>query len=168
MDFKLNRDDQIIELKADRDGNKLTLTRDGSSRVYDIVESHDGEYLLRDGERLFRVTGIKNGERIYVLTDSQSYVFTLPSRKDGDSSGADAGDHGSKSHITAPMPGKVVKVLVSVGDIVEPKQKLVIVEAMKMENPLVAPFKAEVKAVNCSAGELVDTEKVLIDLVPLS
>ena len=65
------------------------------------------------------------------------------------------------------MPGKIVKVLVQPGDKVEPKQKLVIVEAMKMENPLVAPFSAEILKVNCSSGQLVDTETVLVELAPL-
>lgn len=50
---------------------------------------------------------------------------------------------------------------------VVPKQRLVIVEAMKMENPLVAPFKAEVSSVGCAAGELVDVDKVLIELKKL-
>jgi biotin carboxyl carrier protein len=50
------------------------------------------------------------------------------------------------------------------GDQVEPKQRLVIVEAMKMENPVVAPFKAEVVKINCSEGQPVDADTLLIEL----
>jgi biotin carboxyl carrier protein len=64
--------------------------------------------------------------------------------------------------VTAPMPGRVVRVLVAAGDEVAAGQGLVVVEAMKMENELRAPKTGKVKDVNFSAGTPVDAGKVLV------
>ncbi len=167
MELKLIRNEATVEIRAERDGEKLQVICDGKNHRYEVTCAGEHEYLLRDAHKVMRVTAIKARNKVYVLTDNESFVFDLPAAKDADSFGSDQGEHGDKSKISAPMPGKVVKVLVKSGDKVEPKQKLIIVEAMKMENPLVAPFAAEVRAINCSEGELVDSEKVLIELAKL-
>ena len=76
-----------------------------------------------------------------------------------------AGDHGAeKDKIYAPMPGKVVKIMVAEGDRVDDKQPMVIVEAMKMENQVNAKAKGTVKAINFAEGDQVDTESPIIEL----
>lgn len=167
MELRLFKDSEPVEIRVEREGDKLLLQHDGINHRYEVTPVGENEYLLRNANKVTRVTAIKTRNKVYVLTDNEEHVFDLPTSKDGDSFGAEAGDHGDKSKIAAPMPGKIVKVLVKAGDTVEPKQKLVIVEAMKMENPLVAPFKAEVKSVNCTEGELVDSERILIELKQL-
>ncbi|MBI5267357.1 MAG: acetyl-CoA carboxylase biotin carboxyl carrier protein subunit [candidate division Zixibacteria bacterium] len=62
------------------------------------------------------------------------------------------------------MPGRVVKVLVSVCDEVKERQQLIIVEAMKMENPVSAPAAGKVKAIHFAQGDQVDTESPLVEL----
>ncbi len=165
MNLRLLRNEIPIDLTAERDGDKLLVTHDGANHRYEVTALGSNEYIIRNAHSLVRVTAIKTKNKIYVLTDNESHVFDLPGSKDADTFGGDHGDHGDKSKISAPMPGKVVKVLVKAGDKVEPKQKLLVVEAMKMENPLVAPFKGEVKSVNCAEGELVDSEKTLVELI---
>ncbi|MFN2468485.1 MAG: biotin/lipoyl-containing protein, partial [Gaiellaceae bacterium] len=68
------------------------------------------------------------------------------------------------STVTAPMPGTVISVLVTEGDTVEPRQALLVLEAMKMETPLVSPYAATVRRVHVSEGERVAGGAVLIDL----
>jgi pyruvate carboxylase len=62
------------------------------------------------------------------------------------------------------MPGVVIKVLASEGDRVEPRQPLVVLEAMKMETPLVSPYEAVVRRVHVAEGERVDGGALLIEL----
>lgn len=79
-------------------------------------------------------------------------------------------DHGlsldgeAQGSLFAPMPGKVIKVNVSEGMEVIRGMVLVVVEAMKMENNVVAGFKAIVDQVNVKEGEMVDTKTQLIHL----
>jgi biotin carboxyl carrier protein len=66
--------------------------------------------------------------------------------------------------ILAPMPGRIVRVLVAPGDEVAARQGLVVVEAMKMENELRAPRAARVKEVHASEGTSVEAGRVLVVL----
>ncbi len=66
--------------------------------------------------------------------------------------------------LTAPMPAKVLKVLVTPGAHVHKGDTLVILEAMKMELPLRAAGEATVKAVHCIEGALVQSDSVLVEL----
>jgi pyruvate carboxylase subunit B len=67
-------------------------------------------------------------------------------------------------HITAPMPGKIVKLLVKPGDRVEARQGLVVVEAMKMENELRARGSGTVAAVKATEGTTVEAGAILVIL----
>ena len=66
--------------------------------------------------------------------------------------------------VAAPMPGMVLSVAVTVGDEVAPQQRLVVLEAMKMEMPVTAPFAATVVAVHVAAGDQVGAGAVLVEL----
>ena len=79
--------------------------------------------------------------------------------------GKSSGGAGSGS-LAAPMPGRVVKVLVSEGESVERGAALVIVEAMKMENELHAPISGAVTKIGVSEGETVDAGQILCEVVP--
>jgi biotin carboxyl carrier protein len=168
MDYQFLLDGKLLAVKAERTGDSLTLTLPEGNHTFMVAELGKCEYLLRQNGMQNKVVALKVSNKIYSVTDCCTVVLELPADKDGDTFGSDHGEHGDKSRVVAPMPGKVVKVLVEVGQNVEPKQKLLIVEAMKMENPLIAPFKAEVVKINCATGELVDSDKVLIELRQLT
>ncbi len=68
------------------------------------------------------------------------------------------------SEINAPMGGKVIDVKVKVGDTVNEDDEVVIIEAMKMELPVVATSSGKVKEVRCNKGDAVEAEAVLIVL----
>jgi acetyl-CoA/propionyl-CoA carboxylase biotin carboxyl carrier protein len=74
------------------------------------------------------------------------------------------GPGAEKSALTAPMPGTVIKVLAAPGDRVEPRQTLLLLEAMKMETPVVSPYEAVVKAVHVTEGDRVSGNQLLIEL----
>src|SRR5919109_980167 len=71
---------------------------------------------------------------------------------------------GEQSALTAPMPGTVIKVLAAPGDRVGPRQTLLVLEAMKMETPLVSPYEAVVRAVHVAEGDQVTGGAVLVEL----
>jgi acetyl-CoA/propionyl-CoA carboxylase biotin carboxyl carrier protein len=78
-----------------------------------------------------------------------------------------AREHGAaaeQSVVTAPMPGTVIKVNVAPGDDVAARQPLVVLEAMKMETPLVSPYEARVRAVHVAEGDRVVGGAPLVEL----
>jgi biotin carboxyl carrier protein len=76
--------------------------------------------------------------------------------------GASAAGASASKDVVAPMPGRIVKVLVKAGDEVAVGQGLVVVEAMKMENELRARRKGTVAAVRVSEGMSVEAGTVLV------
>ena len=74
------------------------------------------------------------------------------------------GSGGEQSTLTAPMPGTVIKVLASAGDKVEHRQTLLVLEAMKMETPVVSPYDAIVRAVHVAEGDRVAGGALLVEL----
>ncbi|HEY3542306.1 MAG TPA: biotin/lipoyl-containing protein, partial [Gaiellaceae bacterium] len=74
------------------------------------------------------------------------------------------GEATEQSTITAPMPGTVIKVLTEKGARVSARQPLVVLEAMKMETPLVSPYDATVRAVHVVEGDRVAGGAVLVEL----
>ncbi len=68
------------------------------------------------------------------------------------------------SEITAPMGGKLIDVKVKVGDTVNENDEVVILEAMKMELPVVAISSGTVKEVKCNKGDAVEADAVLVVL----
>jgi biotin carboxyl carrier protein len=72
-----------------------------------------------------------------------------------------AGGAGAQ-RVTAPMPGRVLRVLVKVGDVVAHRQGLVVVEAMKMENELTAPKAGTVTEVVIAEGASVEAGRLLV------
>src|SRR5437764_10146322 len=90
-----------------------------------------------------------------------------PSRPtpDVDAAAGGAGSGGrEQSQVVAPMPGTVIRVLVEPGDTVAARQPLVVLEAMKMETPLVSPYEATVRAVHVGEGDRVAGGAVLVEL----
>ncbi|MBQ7288371.1 MAG: biotin/lipoyl-binding protein [Clostridia bacterium] len=71
---------------------------------------------------------------------------------------------GEGEAITAPMPGNILKVLVSAGTAVKKGDVLLILEAMKMENEICAPADGVVTAVMVTTGETVDSGKAMLTL----
>jgi biotin carboxyl carrier protein len=83
---------------------------------------------------------------------------------DVSAAGHDHGPGAEASALTAPMPGTVIKVLAEPGARVQPRELLVVLEAMKMETPLVSPYEAVVKAVHVGEGDLVAGGQLLVEL----
>jgi len=75
---------------------------------------------------------------------------------------ADDGGRAGAQPVVAPMPGRVVRVLVNPGDAVQAKQGVVVVEAMKMENELRSPKAGTVREVSVTPGTSVEAGRVLV------
>jgi 3-methylcrotonyl-CoA carboxylase alpha subunit len=98
-------------------------------------------------------------DRVLVAVAGRTFSFEIAGAE------ARAGEaRGRSGVVVAPMPGKVVTVLVAPGDTVEAGQPLVVLEAMKMETTLTAEVGGAVSAVLVVAGATVDAGAVLVEI----
>ncbi|MGB8657638.1 MAG: biotin/lipoyl-containing protein [Candidatus Zixiibacteriota bacterium] len=150
------------------------------------IESRDGRYRVNLGGREHGVESTRisencvsllvNGKAITVFVaeaDGKTYLsirgeqFCIQEAR-AESTRAFEADSTSLKEVPtvcSPMPGKVVKISVKPGDLVEKGQGLVIVEAMKMENEIKSPMKGRVEKVNYKPGDLVDASQPIIEIV---
>ncbi|WP_118856826.1 acetyl/propionyl/methylcrotonyl-CoA carboxylase subunit alpha [Sphingomonas mesophila] len=114
---------------------------------------------LDDDLPLAVASGFRDDERVVVFYEGQAYEFQRAARG---SVGTAAGD----GAILAPMPGKVTSVEVAPGDSVTKGQRLLTLEAMKMEHGLTAPFDGTVAELSATAGAQVAVDSLLARIVP--
>jgi biotin carboxyl carrier protein len=121
--------------------NAVSVILNGAAFEFYIAPAPGGAYALQTGSREFHAE----------VRDPRSW----PGRKQG---GLDAE---GRQEIVAPMPGKVIRLLVEAGDQVETGQGLVVVEAMKMQNEIRSPKKGRIERIQAKEGQLVNAGDVL-------
>ena len=121
------------------------------------VDAERITFTLAEVQRSARV--LRAGMHRVVLLAGERYEFDAIDRY-----APPEADEGHGGHLTAPMPGSVVSVLVNVGDAVTKGQPLIIMEAMKMEHTIVAPLAGVVEAIYFAAKEQVKEGAELVAL----
>ncbi len=125
-------------------------------------------HVLRLGNRVYRVVAEKKQGRGRYTLWVDGYRFEVEAldertRAIRDLSAANAAPVGP-APVVAPMPGLIVRVNVSAGDVVEAGQGVIVMEAMKMENELRATSRGTVKSVEVSPGTAVEKGALLVAL----
>jgi biotin carboxyl carrier protein len=158
-------DDQEHHLELVRDGKSLSVDIDGRVYSLEVHENEDGQCLLLDHSRVYdcRVNpvGLKEPDTFAVALGSGNFQVTLINPKKLRSSQAADHHHSGSAEIKAPMPGKIVRVLVEEGTEVEKGSGIIIVEAMKMQNEMKSPRAGVVKSVNVKPGDTVNAGDTL-------
>jgi 3-methylcrotonyl-CoA carboxylase alpha subunit len=116
----------------------------------------DGLLIEADGKRHY-VTFVRDGDTFLLDIAGETYGLT---REQPTSGGANISTTASPD-IVAPMPGKVIQVIVQAGDHVTSGDTLMVLEAMKMETRLLAEAAGIVEAVHVKGGDLVNGGQVL-------
>jgi 3-methylcrotonyl-CoA carboxylase alpha subunit len=109
----------------------------------------DGRLLVRLDGRAFKARAVRDGRDWHIFIDGTQRRLTLHEELEGLDIDAGGGS------LAAPMPGKVIAVMVKRGDKVQKGAPLLILEAMKMEHTVFAPGDGEVKEIHYAAGEQV-------------
>lgn len=162
MKFRTANGTQTFDLEIlSRNGASLHLRIDGEEFTEEIEPVATGGALVRSRGRSLRVHAARRRNSILVTVGPALFEL-IPVEGRGA-----RGAHGlATPEVTAPMPGKVLKVIVAQGDTVAAGQPLLVIEAMKMETTLYAESDAIVKKVHAAPGAMVDHGAVLLELSP--
>jgi len=161
---------RVLQVGTAPDENGIAATVDGSAhRVRVLARSGSAvvtgasveELALEVDGRPHRALVARLRDRVLVALAGRVYAFET-----GEAA-TTSGDRGGRSGtVVAPMPGKVVAVMVTLGDTVEAGQPVIVLEAMKMETTLVAEVPGRVTALGALAGTTVDAGAVLVTIAP--
>jgi biotin carboxyl carrier protein len=143
-------------------GKPLLIDLDEFSARASIVEPEPGVYsVIVDGKSYAaRVTGGGKSKTTVAIGSREFEVEIVDPREPRVKSGALAGE--GRQTLAAPMPGKIIRVLVVVGDAVAAGQGLVVMEAMKMQNEMKAVRPGTVVSLNVVEGGTVAAGDVLV------
>jgi biotin carboxyl carrier protein len=150
------------ELKIRQDGQRLFALIE--NRQYELtVASIPGGLLLTDGYETYECL-VSNGENrnlfeVHLRGVAYEVLITDPKRLRS-LAAAGGNDHGA-AKVMAPMPGKVVRVMVEVGQRIDAGMGVVVVEAMKMQNEMKSPKSGVVVSLNAKQGSTVNAGDVL-------
>ncbi|MGO9452007.1 MAG: acetyl-CoA carboxylase biotin carboxyl carrier protein subunit [Candidatus Binataceae bacterium] len=162
MKLRQSADNREFDVEiAARDGAALSARIDGREVSARFEPIAGGGGIITIADRRFRIASARRKDAILVAVGPRTFEFSRVEE------GARRGAHGfAAAEITAPMPGKVLRVMVKEGDVVQPGQPLVVLEAMKMETTLAAESAAIVKRVPVNEGQMVDHGALLVELAP--
>lgn len=160
MIFDASFEGRTIRLEiVERDGRYIA-SLDGRTHTVDYVETgRDFVSLLVDGTSL-EVGLSPKGRGYAVVLDDDAFEVVFEDAVRGRAPAVKPAT--GSGRIMAPMPGRIVRVLVSKGDEVGPGQALLVIEAMKMENELRSPFKGKVQDLPVREGQAVETGALLL------
>jgi len=142
----------------------LLITVDGTAHpVYaEVLGSGFVQFMLKD--KVYRCVVAQEEDERLIFLEGDVFKFTKEhesGKKDEKKVEAPALTEGDP---TAPMPGKIIKVLVEGGQSVEKDAPVVILEAMKMEHKVVAPYKGIINKVLFNEGDQVALGDVLVEI----
>jgi biotin carboxyl carrier protein len=149
-----------------RETVRVTAVRvkiDGREIAATVAPMPDGSARVELGERRVRVAGARRGSSIMVAAGPFATEFTAVEGRATHRAGGLAAPE-----VDAPMPGKVLQVLVTEGQAVEEGDPLIVLEAMKMETTLYAESPAIVKRICVVPGQMVDHGARLVELSPVA
>jgi 3-methylcrotonyl-CoA carboxylase alpha subunit len=157
--------DRELAVKTERtSGRALLLSLDDKVTTVEVLSVENGRLSASlDGE-LVRANFALEDSDVLISFHGETYELQRPPPPDVDGAGPGDGAHAPGASLTAPMPGTVVQVMVGEGDEVEEGQPLLVVEAMKMEQTVVAPHAGRVSALPYAEGSLVPGGAVLAEI----
>jgi biotin carboxyl carrier protein len=158
--------DRNVTVEGPQADGRFHATIDNTERLVDAREIRPGTWSLLIEGRSFIVDLDQRRDHIHASVGASEAKLSVEDalhRRLSQATRASTPRMGE--NLRAPIAGKVVKVLVSVGDHVAPGTPVIVLEAMKMENELVAERGGTVTAVHKIAGQAVDTGDSLVDLV---
>ncbi|HEX4605943.1 MAG TPA: biotin/lipoyl-containing protein [Candidatus Angelobacter sp.] len=164
MIYEVTIAERTYRVEFTRNGDHWHCRLGGREWPLDAASIQDGVLsLLLDGKSYEVKQETVAGETNVVVGPERYSVVVQDPRSFRSRRRASASDHGVKK-ITAPMPGKVVRILAGVGAAVEAGQSVIVIEAMKMQNELKAPKNGVIRKISVAEGAAVEAGQSLAEV----
>lgn len=165
MKFEAVIDEKTTEVELSAEENEAII--DGTHHSYSFKKQANGRWLLRIGTKLYKIDNVQydkftvdftlNGNWCSVdVRDEQDLLLD----RLGFKTAADLGE----GRLNAPMPGKILELLVKKGDEVELGDPVAILEAMKMENELKAPISGTISSIMVAEGDSLEKNAEILEI----
>jgi biotin carboxyl carrier protein len=155
---------RLRHVELTRAGQRCECLIDGRVVEADIAEIGGGVYSILIGGRSLEVHVDLHGQSLRISSGGREFLASVRDPRRYRKGGAGVLAEG-RQLVTAPMPGKVVRVLVGVGDLVAVGQGIVVVEAMKMQNEVKSPKAGNVEKLLVVVGQAVNSGDALAVVV---
>ncbi len=164
MEFEFVLEDKIYKVNLEKKGDKYFVDFGNNKKEFDCQVISPNCLSLEIDGKIQTVYLAEAENKRYIFVQGEQFILhekdtTRAKRKEEESGLAEG-----KQSVCAPMPGRILKILVSEGEKVKKKQSLAIVEAMKMEHEIKSALDGIVKKVNFKENQLVDTEEPIMEL----
>jgi biotin carboxyl carrier protein len=164
LELRVNNRNAIVK-EIKREGNILTLAVDDVEYKVDIVKVNKEEFSILYKGKSFNIEVIESKEPKHFNINTLNNKFDIEV-VDNESryrqSRMQSKQIFNNNTIRSPMPGKVVKIFVKQGDIVEAGQPLIVLSAMKMESEFKAGQRGTVKGIHVEEGDTVENNQLLV------
>jgi biotin carboxyl carrier protein len=160
MIYDVNIDGRSSRVELDRSEKGWSCKLNGREIQVDAVLARRDVLSLRIGDRAYEIKRERVGEETHLWVGSRRFAAGITDRRSLRGRAASADDRGPRK-LTAPMPGKVVRVLVTEGAEVELGAGVVVVEAMKMQNEIKSPRKGRIQKILVAEGAAVNAGDAL-------
>ncbi len=160
MIYDISIDGKAYRLDLSRVDGRWSCRLDGREVEVDAVLARPDVLSLRIGNQAYEVKCERVGGELHLWVGSARFATEVRDPRSLRGRARAVDDQGPKK-LTAPMPGKIVRVLVSPGDVVEARAGVLVVEAMKMQNEIKSPKKGTVQKILVSEGAAVNAGDVL-------
>lgn len=161
MNLRIKINNRVRNVAIHRGSSRDEISLDGKGIAADVVEVRTGVFSVLIDGKVFEACVWHAGEGARVAIRGVEYIAQIEDPRQWRRGAAGSSSVEGRHNITAPMPGKVVRVLVKGGEKVALGQGLLIVEAMKMQNEIKALKDGTVEKVAVQEGQPVNAGQVL-------
>ena len=140
----------------------ISFILDGKNYIFDVITGNNGYFTLKHDNDATAYHGYaanadNHGTQHIFMDGLDAFISHISGRKD-------ANNQNTQGALTAPMPGKVIEVMVKENEAVEKGAPLLIMEAMKLQHSITAPRDAIIKTIHCTTDAQIQEDSVLITL----
>lgn len=160
MTYDIAIDGKHYRLDLNQVDGRWSCRLDGREFEVDAVLARRDVLSLRIGNKAYEVKCERVGNDTHIWVGSMRYGAEVRDPRSLRGRVRSADEHGPKK-LTAPMPGKVVRILVAQGDEVEAGAGVLVVEAMKMQNEVKSPKKGTIQKIQVQEGSAVNAGDVM-------